>query len=233
MKKHFSLAMLSLLLVFSLSTSCNKEEDIEVYGKTYKVKSTQTLTLNIEPEYYLSGVVLSNNYLIPVYKGYNTNGEKDDALFFTKNNISGFEYEEGYNYTIRVKQYNIIDPPMDASSAIYELKKIISKDYIGINKKGEQIITLEIPATPIGIQLPQYREGSLINVYPALIEETGETINLMQGEIIGLTQIPQTTYKVKVSRIPTKNSVSPFNLNPYRFRLIEILSKKYISNQNN
>lgn len=231
MKKHYFLIMLSLSLVFFLSTSCNKDEEIEAYGEIYKVKSTRTLTLSIEPEYYLNGVVLRDDYLIPVYKGHNINGEKDEVLFFTKNEISGFEYEESYNYTIEVKQYNIIDPPMDASSAIYKLKQIISKDYVGINKKGEQIITLEIPATPISIQHPWYKEKYLINVYPALVKETGETINLIEGEVFGLTQSPYTTYKVKVSRTPTADSVSPFNLNPYRFRLIEILSEKHISNQ--
>ncbi|MGP1435139.1 MAG: DUF4377 domain-containing protein [Phocaeicola sp.] len=233
MKKHISLTMLSLLLISFLSTSCNKDEEIEAYGNTHKVKNTQTLTLSIEPEYYLSGVVLNNNYLIPIYKGHNINGKIDDVYSFTKNEISGFDYEEGYNYTIKVKQYNIIDAPMDASSAIYRLKKVISKDYVGINKKDEQIITLEIPDKPISIQVPRYRKGDLINVFPALVKETGEIINLIQGEIIGLTQKPYTTYIVKVSKIPTKDSVNPFNLNPYRFRLIEVLSEKHLSNQSN
>ena len=223
--------ILSLLLILFSSTSCNKDEEIEAYGNTFKVKNTQTLTLSIEPEYYLSGVILNNDYLIPIYKGHNINGKIGDVYSFTKDEISGFEYEEGYNYTIKVKQYNIIDPPMDASSAIYKLKKVISKDYVGINKKDEQIITLEIPDKPISIQAPRYRKGDLINVYPALVKETGETINLMQGEIIGLTQKPYTAYIVKVSKIPTKDSVSPFSLNPYRFRLIEILSEKHLSIQ--
>ncbi|BDS10631.1 DUF4377 domain-containing protein [Aureispira anguillae] len=42
--------------------------------------------------------------------------------------IKGFEYEEGYVYDLLVKQTDIIDPPMDASSIDYELVELLSKE---------------------------------------------------------------------------------------------------------
>jgi hypothetical protein len=41
--------------------------------------------------------------------------------------IEGFNYQEGFEYTIEVKVYDITNPPADASSKRYVLKRIISK----------------------------------------------------------------------------------------------------------
>ena len=41
--------------------------------------------------------------------------------------INGFEYEEGYSYTLDVNITRIEDPPADGSSLRYDLIKVISK----------------------------------------------------------------------------------------------------------
>jgi hypothetical protein len=41
--------------------------------------------------------------------------------------IEGFNYEVGFEYVIEVKVYDIKNPPADASSKRYVLKRIISK----------------------------------------------------------------------------------------------------------
>lgn len=41
--------------------------------------------------------------------------------------IQGFQYEVGYEYTLRVNKYNIPNPPQDGSSIGYKLIKTISK----------------------------------------------------------------------------------------------------------
>lgn len=49
----------------------------------------------------------------------------NDEYFY--DSISGFEYEEGFNYEITVLRKERINPPADASSYTYELVDIISK----------------------------------------------------------------------------------------------------------
>jgi Domain of unknown function (DUF4377) len=41
--------------------------------------------------------------------------------------IEGFNYEAGFEYVIEVKVYDIPNPPADASSKRYVLKRIINK----------------------------------------------------------------------------------------------------------
>jgi hypothetical protein len=41
--------------------------------------------------------------------------------------IEGFNYVEGFEYTIEVRVYNIKNPPADGSSIRYVLRRIISK----------------------------------------------------------------------------------------------------------
>jgi len=42
--------------------------------------------------------------------------------------ISGFTYEEGYAYTLKVEVTHLANPPMDDFSARYKLIEIISKE---------------------------------------------------------------------------------------------------------
>lgn len=41
--------------------------------------------------------------------------------------IEGFEYQEGFNYEVRVEVFRIDNPPADASSIRYVLKEVVSK----------------------------------------------------------------------------------------------------------
>ena len=41
--------------------------------------------------------------------------------------IEGFNYEPGFEFTILVKEYVLANPPWDASNLRYVLKKIVSK----------------------------------------------------------------------------------------------------------
>ncbi len=50
----------------------------------------------------------------------------DDWQFFY-GGIEGFDYEEGFEYIIEVKVYDVENPPADGSSKRYVLNRIISK----------------------------------------------------------------------------------------------------------
>ena len=41
--------------------------------------------------------------------------------------IEGFEFSWGYHYKLQVEKTTLEQPPMDGSSVVYKLKKIISK----------------------------------------------------------------------------------------------------------
>ncbi|MCD8071900.1 MAG: DUF4377 domain-containing protein [Alistipes sp.] len=41
--------------------------------------------------------------------------------------IEGFDYEPGFEYVVSVGRQQVLDPPMDASSVRYVLRKVISK----------------------------------------------------------------------------------------------------------
>ena len=47
------------------------------------------------------------------------------TLFYS--NIDGFDYEEGYEYVLKVKKLNVENPPADRSSIKYTLIKVVSK----------------------------------------------------------------------------------------------------------
>ena len=50
-----------------------------------------------------------------------------DEWQFFYGGIEGFDYEEGFEYIIEVKVYDVENPPVDGSSKRYVLNRIISK----------------------------------------------------------------------------------------------------------
>ncbi|WP_424493493.1 DUF4377 domain-containing protein [Salinimicrobium sp. GXAS 041] len=58
----------------------------------------------------------------------NAIGTDDWELFYYKDDIEGFDYEEGYIYDLIVEKSEIENPPMDASSVNYKLIRIESKE---------------------------------------------------------------------------------------------------------
>lgn len=53
------------------------------------------------------------------------NPDEDWSYFYDK--ISGFDYEEGYSYELRVKVEEIDNPPADGSSKKYTLTELVTK----------------------------------------------------------------------------------------------------------
>jgi hypothetical protein len=49
----------------------------------------------------------------------------DWTLFYSQ--IEGFDYEEGYDYELRVRLEEVENPPADAASIRYELVELVSK----------------------------------------------------------------------------------------------------------
>jgi len=52
----------------------------------------------------------------------------EDEFTYFYDNIGGFNYEEGYNYILKVSIVTIKNPPADGSSKKYSLVEILKKE---------------------------------------------------------------------------------------------------------
>ncbi len=102
------------VLIFAL-TSC-KDDEIETYETTMRVNSYRQAC---------QAVGEMNCYL--VQEG-NQIGTSDWSLFY--NGIVGFQYEEGFIYTLKVRVEKVENPPADGSSRGYTLIEVISKEKV-------------------------------------------------------------------------------------------------------
>lgn len=83
--------------------------------------STSHKTIYIAPEKRpCTGVGKMDCMLIKTDKG------QENWQFFY-NQIEGFDYEEGYEYELLIKETKIDNPPADASSIKYTLVKVVMK----------------------------------------------------------------------------------------------------------
>lgn len=57
-------------------------------------------------------------------------GTEDWNLFYYEDSISGFDYESGYIYHLKVQKKKVKNPAMDASSISYRLVRVVSKEKV-------------------------------------------------------------------------------------------------------
>lgn len=104
--KHSIVALIMLFAVLFTMSSCKDN------GKTF------TMTVASERR-SCQGEGVYRCYLVKY-------SETDEWTYFY-DRIEGFDYVEGFEYVIKVKEYEVENPPMDASSRTYSLIKVISK----------------------------------------------------------------------------------------------------------
>lgn len=80
----------------------------------------------------------------------------EDEYTFFYDNIEGFEYEEGFNYTLQVRVEQVENPPADASSLKYTLVEVV--------EKTPAEVTLE--STPWSLDAYVDLDGNLVDVAP-------------------------------------------------------------------
>lgn len=117
MKTNRILSILVLLMCAFGIMSCSKEER--------KITGRQEYTLTVASK-MLPGVLFScgSNYLTDVYAV--KVGDSDKWSQFGP--ISGFDYTEGYEYEIRIRETNYLDYRMgEPAWTEYDLIKVISK----------------------------------------------------------------------------------------------------------
>ncbi|OPB94445.1 DUF4377 domain-containing protein [Elizabethkingia ursingii] len=111
MKKFFYFFLTGAFL-FTLFISCNRSDNND---------RTVEITANVWPTY-----IEYKNVLGDTVHGIKIK-ETDSNEWSTIAGISGFQYEEGYEYQIRLLKTYLVNPPMDGSNIDYKLIEVISK----------------------------------------------------------------------------------------------------------
>ncbi len=120
MKTSEILKTLVLLICTSIFISCQKEEE----GR--KITGYEEYTITVASE-KVPGLLFSSgdNHLSEVYAVM----REHSAVWEQLVSIKGFEYEPGYEYTLRISETNYLDHSMgDPAWTEYELLKLISKE---------------------------------------------------------------------------------------------------------
>ena len=120
MKTSEILKTLALLICTSIFISCQKEEE----GR--KITGYEEYTITVASE-KVPGLLFSSgdNHLSEVYAVM----REHSAVWEQLGSIKGFEYEPGYEYTLRISETNYLDHSMgDPAWTEYELLKLISKE---------------------------------------------------------------------------------------------------------
>ena len=120
MKTSEILKTLVLLICTSIFISCQKEEE----GRKITGYEEYTITVASEkvPRLLFSS---GDNHLSEVYAVM----REHSAVWEQLGSIKGFEYEPGYEYTLRISETNYLDHSMgDPAWTEYELLKLISKE---------------------------------------------------------------------------------------------------------
>lgn len=135
-------------------------------------------------------------------------GDTPDWEFFY-NNIEGFDYEEGYEYVLDVKEEKVENVPADASSLKYTLVKEISKTAKESENLPESVIAqrnkeIQWGGRVLSIEQENIGQGAATGRFPATVvqvEVSHTTSDLFKaGDIIHCELVPSPTVMPEVGR---------------------------------
>jgi len=63
-------------------------------------------------------------------------GQKEWTYFYSA--IEGFTYEEGYRYKLKINETDRVNVPADASSKVYKLIEVLSKQKVAHQQEGKE-----------------------------------------------------------------------------------------------
>lgn len=98
-----------------------KTEEVQTTPKTEEAATPDTIT-------YIIAAERADCTGVGKMKCLQVKENKEDPWTLFYQGIDGFEYEEGYEYVVKVKRTNIENPPADASSIKYTLEEVVSKE---------------------------------------------------------------------------------------------------------
>ncbi len=154
------------------------------------------------------------------------NPEDDYQYFYDQ--IEGFDYEEGYEYELLVKEENVENPPADASSLKWTLVEVVNKTPV----EPEEAV----PAVPEA-ELPPGAEVRTVYVGPEEVECVGvgpqtclqvklspdANYTLFYDQIDGFEHVPGYEYELVVLIEPVEDP--PADASTLRYTLVEEVSR--------
>lgn len=228
--------MLLLLCLIAGLTACSSDDD----------DYTELWTVNIEPEFVLDGDYWGGyTYIHPVMEATDDAGNRTGTYSFGQ--IEGFDFEEGYRYKLQIEAEDVLKPYedkhiyiADASRYKFTLKKVLSKEYVGIREEGRR--DLEMDVQTMRIRSTYEADSWEYSLLVGHVVGTDEFIPMGRAEIKGLDnhwelfkewQDDGTVtgyYKVRM-RVSITPSDKPVYRDVYRrIRLQEIVSREEIEN---
>lgn len=124
--KRLAILLLSCLGLLTLTLSCSRDDD------TIDTPFGKARLVGTERMYIASKTGMGQLCRLPfntcstVEMNYVRTSE-DSNWELRPLRIEGFSWQPGYEYHIRYKVYELLDPPMDYSSTVYLLDRVISK----------------------------------------------------------------------------------------------------------
>ena len=119
--------MLIVLAAMSFAACENDRPTIMAYGIEHEVIGKRDLTLIIQPTYEYTSPRWwgDSSTMIPCFVGIDK--KSGERFRFHEGEIEGFTFKEGISYYILVREYQIADPPADASDRVYKFIKELEK----------------------------------------------------------------------------------------------------------
>lgn len=115
--KNF-MTLMGLLLTLALGLGCSKDDEPQVREAEFEIASSYT---KCNPSFNSTE---SNTCLTIKEAGTSSSYTVGDGT------ITGFSYEPGYRYRLRVKLTKLQNPPADGSDTHYELIQTLSKEKV-------------------------------------------------------------------------------------------------------
>lgn len=112
------MTLMSLLLTLTFSVGCSKDDEPQVREAEFEIASSYT---KCNPTFNSTE---SNTCLTIKEAGTSSSYTVGDGT------ITGFSYEPGYKYRLRVKLTKLQNPPADGSDTQYELIQTLSKEKV-------------------------------------------------------------------------------------------------------
>ena len=230
------LKILATILFAAGLTACSSDDD----------DYTELWTVNIEPEFVL-GTDYWGGYtsVHPVMEATDDAGNRTGTYMMGQ--IKGFEFEEGYRYKLLIEADDLLKRyeekgvyVVDGSRYKFTLKKVLSKEYVGIREEGRRDVEMDVQQ--VRVRSTNETDSWEYGLCVGQVVGTDEIISMAPFEIAGLREpwifedwqedgtVVAYKIRMKVSITPTDK---PLLGNGFRrrIRLQEIVGKEKMENE--
>lgn len=218
-----------LFVACSNDSSGDSEANIDISPSA----RTETWTVTVEPEFVLTDADRTAHRVAPVKEAVNDKGER--IATFDSMAVNNVVLKEGWRYKLKIAANLSVDD-LGSSAFTYTSMKIEDMVYVGIKKDNMKEVVMDV--FPIRV-LPKNSEETWS--YETLCGRivmsdtgaaTGETIDMMMGEIYGL-DYKEFYGKDNLYRLRIKATITPSDKPIYegkqqRVRLVQVVRKSVI-----